>query len=287
MSPKLAKQAFDYRRLAMLYDLRPCRFVDVNCGWHDTVLKLGDSGISAPTGPRHRFSPVWRAIVFDGDDTLWLTEPLYDAARQRARSVVEAAGLDGGRWEELERRRDVENVSRFGHTLERFPTSCVEAYIYLCAEIGQEVDAVLVETVGAAARTVFEQAAPLMPHARETLSALRERGLKLALLTKGDRAVQRRRIDQSGLAPLFDVIKIVDEKTPDTITGVLAELQVAPNAALSVGNSLRSDVVPSLAAGVQPIWIDAHVWEYEREAGKVQGRVIELEDLHELLKVTS
>jgi putative hydrolase of the HAD superfamily len=51
-----------------------------------------------------------RAIVFDGDDTLWHTEWLYDDARQQAREVVEAAGLDGARWEELERRTDVKNV---------------------------------------------------------------------------------------------------------------------------------------------------------------------------------
>jgi putative hydrolase of the HAD superfamily len=230
---------------------------------------------------------VWRAIVFDGDDTLWLTEPLYDAARQQARAVVERAGLDGGRWEELERQRDVDNVARFGHGLERFPMSCVGAYVSLCSEAGREVDAAVADAVAAAARTVFEEPAPLMPHARETLSALRARGLKLALLTKGDRSLQRRRIDQSGLASFFDVIEVVDEKTPATIAGVLAELDVAPQAALSVGNSVRSDVLPSLAAGVQPIWIDAHVWEYERYAGEVDGHVIGVDDLNRLLEVTA
>ena len=61
-------------------------------------------------------------IVFDGDDTLWNTERLYDAARAKARHVVEKAGLDGARWEELERRIDVENVAHLGFSTERFPT---------------------------------------------------------------------------------------------------------------------------------------------------------------------
>jgi putative hydrolase of the HAD superfamily len=230
---------------------------------------------------------MWQAIVFDGDDTLWRTEPLYDRARQQARAVVERSSLGGTRWEELERQRDVDNVAHFGHGIERFPTSCVEAYVSLCAESGQEVDQAVADAVAAAARTVFELPAPLMPQARKTLSALRARGLKLALLTKGDPSLQRRRIDQSGLAHFFDVIEVVDEKTPTAIASVLAALDVAPEAALSVGNSIRSDIVPSLAAGVQPIWIDAHVWEYEREGGEVDGHVIEVDDLDRLLEVTA
>src|SRR6266516_3259657 len=116
-----------------------------------------------------------RAIVFDGDDTLWRTEPLYDDARQRARDLVEAAGFNGAEWEELERLVDVENVRRMGHTLARFPTSCLEAYRQLCAKHGETEDAMLAESILAAARTAFEQPAPLMPHARETLIALRAR----------------------------------------------------------------------------------------------------------------
>jgi FMN phosphatase YigB (HAD superfamily) len=35
-----------------------------------------------------------------------------------------------------------------------------------------------------------------------------------ALVTKGDRELQRRRVEQRGLATSFDVIEIVDAKTP-------------------------------------------------------------------------
>jgi FMN phosphatase YigB (HAD superfamily) len=31
-----------------------------------------------------------------------------------------------------------------------------------------------------------------------------------------------------------------------------------------VGNSLRSDILPAIEAGLQAVWIDAHVWDYER-----------------------
>ena len=243
-------------------------------------------------GTRRRSDPyasgVYRAIVFDGDDTLWETEALYDDARQRAREVVEDSGLDGERWEALERRIDVANVERFGHGAERFPTSCVEAYDRLSALNGEPVDARIREAVRAAARGVFERPAPLVAHARQTLDALRDLGFRLGLLTKGDAEVQRLRVEQSGLADLFDVIEIVDTKTPEAIGSVVDRLGTPLQGALSVGNSMRSDVLPSLAAGVRPVWIDAHVWEYEREHPAAEDdQVIHLDRLDQLLEVVA
>ena len=228
-----------------------------------------------------------RAIVFDGDDTLWHTERLYDDARRRAREVVEAAGLDGERWEARERLIDVENVERLGHGADRFPASCIEAYDELCAAAGSAADSEVREAVAAAARTVFERRAPLMEGAEETLAALKDRGLLLALLTQGDPAVQRLRIGQSGLAPMFDVVEIVAEKTPEALVAVLERLGVETSEGLSVGNSVRSDVLPSIAAGVKPVWIDAHVWEYERIHPDLPlEHVIKKEGLRDLLQMT-
>ena len=226
------------------------------------------------------------AIVFDGDDTLWQTEWLYDHARRQAREVVEAAGFDGEDWEQRERLIDVANVGRFGHSADRFPTSCAEAYEEMCDAAGQGVDPTIREAVWDAARTVFTSQAPLMDGARETLETLRSRGLRLALLTKGDPVVQRRRIEQSGLAPLFDLVEIVAEKTPAAIAEVLDRLGVPLSAGLTVGNSVRSDVLPSLLAGVSPVWIDAHVWEYERDHDEVPpGEVTRKEELSGVLEM--
>jgi putative hydrolase of the HAD superfamily len=225
-----------------------------------------------------------QGIVFDGDDTLWHTEPLYDNARQQAREAVEASGVDGEAWEAIERRIDVENVDSLGHSVARFPRSCVEAYAAACAAEGLTVEPAVQVEVRDAARTAFTAEARLVPRARETLAALADRGFRLALLTKGEPALQQRRIDQSGLAPFFDLVEIVDAKTPEAFQSVLAGLGVDATSALSVGNSIRSDVLPSLAAGVKPIWIDAHVWEYERNHDAVDGEdVIEVESLAQLL----
>jgi putative hydrolase of the HAD superfamily len=214
-------------------------------------------------GPARRSQKAW-GVVFDGDDTLWMTEPLYDAARLEARGIVAGAGLDGATWEERERVIDVENVARFGFNMERFPTSCVEAYEELCRKTGRAVDPVTAERVRQAARLVFEGDPPLAAEARETLLVLRAKGARLALLTKGDRDLQESRIARSGLRDLFHVIRIVFEKSPADILEAVAALRIDVSSAWMVGNSVRSDVLPAIEAGLRVVWIPAHVWEHER-----------------------
>lgn len=228
-----------------------------------------------------RSGPV--GVVFDGDDTLWSTEPLYDDARQAAAAVVSGAGLDPVAWEGLERQIDVQNAATLGHSAERFPTSCVQAYRELCDLNHHPFDARVATTIRETAAAVFHRQAPLMPGVRETLSALRGRGYKLALLTKGDEIVQERRIEHSGLRLYFDVVRIVSEKTSEVIKAVVKDLGVDPASAWMVGNSMRSDVLPALAAGIQAVWINAHVWEYERSHDHlVDDRVLALDRLVDL-----
>jgi len=111
-------------------------------------------------------------VIFDGDDTLWMTEKLYDEARTAAAAEVAGAGLDADRWVKLELDIDVANVAKLGLSAERFPRSCVEAYLALCARSATAVDPVVVERVRLAASSVFHRRAPLAPHARTTLESL-------------------------------------------------------------------------------------------------------------------
>jgi putative hydrolase of the HAD superfamily len=213
---------------------------------------------------RERHSEEDLGVVFDGDDTLWSTEQLYDEARSRARRIVSDAGIDGVAWEERERQIDVTNVAKFGFSTTRFPTSCVQAYEELCRITGRNVDIATSELIRKEARWVFEHDPPIISGARETLLSLRESGVRLALLTKGDRELQTRRIERSGLRDLFDIIRIVSEKSPAVILDVVAALGVSVSSAWMVGNSMRSDVLPALEAGLRAIWIPAHVWEHEQ-----------------------
>lgn len=221
---------------------------------------------------------VIRGIIFDGDDTLWLTEHLYDEARARARDLVERAGLDGEAWEHAQREFDLANVEHYGHDPVRFPTSALQAL----AKFGCN-DAELRDRVADAARSVFRATAPLRNDSVETLRSLRGRGVRLALLTKGDPEVQQRRIDASGLRSFFDVVMVVSSKRTDDFEVAARQLDLCPDEVLSVGNSIRSDIAPSVAAGMTAVWIPAYVWEYEHSPQIPHPDIYRIETLSELL----
>lgn len=221
-------------------------------------------------------------VVFDGDDTPWWAEPLYDEARLRAADVVARAGLDPLAWEQLERRLDVENVQRFGLSAERFPTSCADAYRKLARQQGCPIDEAVAEEVRVTAATVFETQAPVVGGAETVLTELGHVAT-LALLTKGDEQVQHTRVADSGLGRHFALIEIVDHKDESSFAGVLDQLGVHPSRAWSVGNSLHSDILPAIAIGMCAAWIDAHVWEHERHhEPTVHDRIWECSRLAEL-----
>jgi putative hydrolase of the HAD superfamily len=222
-------------------------------------------------------------VIFDGDDTLWITEPLYDKARRSAAEVVGAHGVDPVNWEELQRRLDVENTRLLKYSTRRFPTSCVQAYDEACRDEGFVSDPAARRDIWKAAQSVFRTRAPLAPGARDTLERLGSAGMSLALLTKGDAQVQSRRIETSGLRELFASVEVVPEKSPPAIRLLVTRLGINPQGAWMVGNSLRSDILPALTAGLRAIWIDAPVWEYERSPnGYSDNRVIAVDNLAEV-----
>jgi putative hydrolase of the HAD superfamily len=220
--------------------------------------------------------------VFDGDDTLWYVEDLYDQARTSASLVVRADGLDPHRWELIERRIDFDNVAIYGLSSTRFPTSCVEAYAVLAREYSREPDPAVSEQVWSAAMSVFRSVAPVHPDARRVVDALRAKG-PVVLLTKGDEAVQEKRIADAGLVGVFDEIRIVHEKGESEFQAVLGAYGFDPTSAWSIGNSVRSDINPALQVGMNAVWIDAHVWEFERvEAEPCDARLRVVSNLRDV-----
>ena len=99
------------------------------------------------------------------------------------------------------------------------------------------------------------------PGAVETLGTLRARGIRLALLTNGDAANQRRSVERHGLAAHFECIVIEGEfgiGKPDerVFRHALRAVSCTPEAAWMVGDSLEADIAPALALGMHAVWVD-------------------------------
>lgn len=85
------------------------------------------------------------------------------------------------------------------------------------------------------------------------------------LVTKGDLLHQEAKLAASGLGDRFSGIEIVSDKTPDTYARIFDRHGVAPRQAVMAGDSMRSDILPALAAGAFAAHVPHGVaWSHEQ-----------------------
>ena len=99
------------------------------------------------------------------------------------------------------------------------------------------------------------------PGAMETIAAIHERGIRLALLTNGEAENQRRSVDKLNLESYFDCIVIEGEfgaGKPDerVFRHALEATGSTPETAWMVGDSLEADIAPAVALGLHSVWVD-------------------------------
>jgi putative hydrolase of the HAD superfamily len=99
------------------------------------------------------------------------------------------------------------------------------------------------------------------PGSIETLRILKEKGLRLALLTNGGSTLQRKKIDRFGLETYFDAIFIESEfgagKPEERVfRAALKKLDVTAVEAWMVGDDLARDIVGAQKVGIFSIWLD-------------------------------
>lgn len=215
-------------------------------------------------------------VGFDADDTLWHNERVFRLTEARFAELLApyAAGADpSARLSAAERR----NLGRYGYGIKGFVLSMIETALEVSD--GRVPGSVVAELI-AAGHEMLAHPIELLPHARAAVEALAGR-CRLVLVTKGDLLDQERKLAQSGLGGLFDAVEVVSEKTVATYATIFARHGPGPEAAMMVGNSLRSDVLPALAAGAWGVhvpheltWVHEHAPEPEGHA-----RYLRLDDL--------
>lgn len=96
--------------------------------------------------------------------------------------------------------------------------------------------------------------------ASETVAAVAEHS-RVGLVTNGPPETQQRKLDTVGLGDAFDTVVFAGHETPAKpdpapFERALSALDVDPDRALHVGNSLSSDVAGAQAAGIDAVWLD-------------------------------
>lgn len=224
-----------------------------------------------------------QTIGFDADDTLWHNERFFQLTQERFAALLkdhaEADHL-GARLLEAETR----NIGHYGFGVKGFVLSMIETAIEVTD--GRVPGSVISELLKAG-QDMLNHPIELLPHAREAVEALAEKH-HLVLITKGDLLHQERKLAQSGLGELFDAVEIVSDKQADTYARIFGRSPGGPEAAMMVGNSLKSDVRPALEAGSWGVHVPQDLlWSLEHAETPDHPRFVELRDLGALPELVS
>ncbi|GGF79861.1 putative hydrolase of the HAD superfamily [Mameliella alba] len=219
-----------------------------------------------------------QTIGFDADDTLWHNERFFVLTQERfadlLRDYAEKDHL-AERLIEAERR----NIGHYGFGVKGFVLSMIETAIEVTEG---RVPASVISDLMAAGRDMLAHPIELLPHAQEAVEAVADTH-RVLLITKGDLLHQERKLAQSGLGDLFDGVEIVSDKQPDTYARIFGALPGGAGAAMMVGNSMKSDVVPAIAAGAWGVHVPHDLaWALEHAEPPEAPRFRTLIDLGDL-----
>jgi putative hydrolase of the HAD superfamily len=216
------------------------------------------------------------AIAFDADDTLWHNERLFQLTQERFAGLLRDF-TDPDHLAERLLAAERRNLGQYGFGVKGFTLSMIETAIEVTED---RVPARVIRELIAAGQEMLAHPIELLPHAMETVSALKGR-YQLLLITKGDLLDQERKLAQSGLGDLFDGVEVVSDKTAPVYAALFARHGLAPDRAMMVGNSLKSDVLPVLDVGGWGVHVPHDLtWALEHEAAPTHhARFREIADL--------
>ena len=198
-------------------------------------------------------------VGLDADDTLWHNETIFRLTHARFVDLLADHGDEPtieARLAETEQR----NLRLYGYGIKGFTLSMIETAMELT---GGEAPPHVVREILAAGREMLAHPVETLPGVNEALATLSEK-YRLVLITKGDLLDQERKLAASGLGDLFAAVEIVSEKDRGTYERVFARHGTGAEDAVMAGNSMKSDVLPALAAGAYGVHIPYVVtWAHE------------------------
>ena len=219
-----------------------------------------------------------QTIGFDADDTLWHNERFFKLTQERFEELLSDytdKSLLHDRLIEAERR----NIGHYGFGVKGFVLSMIETAIDVT---DGAVPGHVIRNILDAGQDMLAHPIELLPHVRETVETLAQTH-RLVLITKGDLLHQERKLAQSGLGDLFDDVAIVSEKSVGTYQTVFGRHFGGVDAAMMVGNSMKSDIVPAVEAGSWGVFVPHDLeWDLEKADAPRSERFQEIAHLGDL-----
>jgi putative hydrolase of the HAD superfamily len=207
--------------------------------------------------------PSGQTLLIDADDTLWENNVYFERAIAAFISYLNHHEYSAAEVRQALNAQERETILAHGYGLTSFTRSLVAVFEQLSVEPVTEHN---IKRVRSFARSIAEQEIELLPGVAETLAELAKRH-RLILMTKGDQAEQADKLSRSGLAQHFSAVEIVAEKDPVTYKQVIARHELSPHSSWMIGNSIKSDINPALAAGLHAVFLfHKDTWVLEHAA---------------------
>lgn len=220
-----------------------------------------------------------RTLLVDADDTLWENNVYYERVIAAAQTMLEGYGVEPTRFrahlDELER----DHIVTHGYGTLNFTRSLLQAFERF---LPPHANAALGPELRELALAIMERPPEILPGVPETLDYLAGRH-DLYLVTKGAHDEQSRKIASSRLDHYFRAWEILPEKHTGSYRALVEQHGWDPSSTWMIGNSLRSDIRPAVAAGLKAVFIPhPHTWVLEHDDPMEHPHVLELERFADL-----
>jgi putative hydrolase of the HAD superfamily len=205
---------------------------------------------------------VRQHLIFDADDTLWENNVYFEQAFDEFCAYLNHSSLTPDEIRAILDEIEIENNRIHGYGAVNFGRNLSQCYLHLAERAVDEHD---LKRVTAFAHRILLQEIELMDGVAETLPFLAEKH-ELTMFTKGEPAEQNRKIDLSGLRPLFAHCEVVKEKNKRAYEELAHVRGFDPERTWMIGNSPKSDINPALDAGLHAVFVPhPRTWTLERE----------------------
>ena len=212
-----------------------------------------------------------RARLFGAQRALILSEEEFAYEVER----------NGYNWAGALFETEIANLNLYGYGIKAFMLSLVECAIQLTDGAVSTRDISQIIGIG---KSMLERPIELLKDVKNVIKELAPR-YRLIVATKGDLLDQERKMRRSGIADYFHHIEIMSDKKNTQYVQLLKHLDITPEEFLMIGNSLKSDIIPSLELGAWGIYVPYHTtWAHEEVDHEPESkRFFKVEELHQVL----
>lgn len=222
-----------------------------------------------------------QTIIFDGDDTLWKTQPIYRSVIDEFYRKLREQGFKSPEVRPVFTSINRKLLKEIKLSSKRLGLAMSGAYEAMCQKSGVTCQTTIVKELLDLSQQVYIRPPEPMEGVHEVLSSLKQ-NFQLIFYSGGVEETQVNRLKSLSLDHYFgDRVFVVDKKDEETLGVILQSCGLRPDASWMVGNSPKFEMIPALRLGLSCIWMHTSFWKEELESITL-NRVFVAFDLNEV-----